>query len=722
MRRKTQNTQPIIGTLSVNIHGFGFVAIPGGSVFIPAQFIHGALSGDTVEVALDPQSDPERPSGSIKRILERRFSSIVGCVAISKKGEYYLRPMRRELPQTFRLVDRNGDMPKCAAGDWVKAELPIQQDYSEETAVFAVLGDIIGSYGNITADLDAIVSEFSLPEPYSDEETEKAARLRPTRVTRLDYTGKCTVTIDPTDARDFDDALSCERQRGSGYLVVGVHIADVACYIHNGSHFDVEARRRGFTSYLPGRTLPMIPKSLSNTLCCLQAGVKRLAHTVFLVMDEHTGEIKSYKRCHSTIQVTQRLCYDQVQNYFDGRPFEAEPGVLKLLDRLRDLSRLMRARRRREEQFLPMEMPEIRAVCSEHPPKLVGVRAEEDSPAHQLVEEFMLAANQCIAEEMLSLGLPALFRNHQAPDTEKLNDFVETAMVMTGMKVGNLSSRHNICNFLRKAAESPLKDVLYMSFLRHLPRADYGEQCLGHYGLGKERYCHFTSPIRRYPDTLVHQQLLAYDLRKATYDTEAVAQLGAQCSALEYNCSQAEFAAQDRLKIRLIDESRRQDRNFTLVGEVCRITKAGAQLYLPEYGLIAFINEDQLPSSRWSFDHHACIWRNLRGGKDLTIAMTLRLQVVDADPVRGDLDLRPSSTEADAATADDASGETAQEHASRKERRAYTRVDEQRESALGTDVPFWLSAHGRKRRGEAPRKPLQSKKHARPGRPGRRKS
>ena len=646
MRKKNTTNNIRIGTLSVNIHGFGFVEIEGGSsLFIPAPFINGALSGDTVEATLLPDSDPARPTGSIRRILARRFNEIIGCVAISKRGEYFLRPMRKELPQTIPLYGKDGGTPQCAAGDWAKATLPIPHECSAETRQSAILADVIGACGDITADLDAIVAEFALPEPYSEEDCKRASHLRPTKVTRLDYTGKCTVTIDPVDARDFDDALSCERQRGTGRLVVAVHIADVACYIHNGTRLDHEARRRGFTSYLPGRTLPMIPRTLSDDLCCLRAGVPRLAHTVFMTIDEHTGEILSYRRRHCTIMVTQRLNYDQVQDYFDGRPFEAEPGVLEMLDRLRDLSRVMRARRRREEQFLPMEMPEIRALCSEHPPKVIGVRAEEESPSHQLVEEFMLAANQCIAEELLALRLPGLFRNHQAPDAQKLNAFVEAAMMMTDMKIGHLSARHNVVSFLRRAAQSPLRDVLYMTFLRHLPRADYGEECLGHYGLGKEHYCHFTSPIRRYPDTLVHQQLLAYDLRRTPYDLETVAALGQQCSALEYNCSQAEFAAQDRLKIRLIDERRRQEENFTLMGEICRTTKNSVQVYLPEYGLMAYVNEDQLPASRWSFDTRRCVWRNLNGEGDMAIAMAIPFQVVDADPVRGELALRPARAE-----------------------------------------------------------------------------
>ncbi|MBR6471563.1 MAG: VacB/RNase II family 3'-5' exoribonuclease, partial [Victivallales bacterium] len=646
MAKKEKHPIGLLGTLSVNEKGFGFVKLEEGSVFIPPSMLHGGIAGDQVEVQIDPQSDPERPSGAITRILERKFGAIVGCL-VPWHGGWALRPLRRELPALLPLTRQScaRAFPAPREGQWAKATLPIPDDANFDSGLgMAELCDVIGQTGEVTADLDAIVEEFRIPATYTETDEEAARKLKPAKVRRRDYTKHTVVTIDPVDARDYDDALSCEPTQIPGEIVVGVHIADVACYVTPKSALDREARRRCFTSYLPGRTLPMLPRALANQQCSLQAGVPRLAHSVFIHYNAHTGEVLSWERCHTTINVTQRLCYEQVQQYLDGRPFEAQPGVLELLDRLNNVARLLRHRRQTQEQFLPMAMPEIRVLCTENPSQILGVQKSEDNPSHQLVEEFMLSANECIANELLKLKLPGIYRNHQAPDEDKMAQFTETATLMMGEKVKSLGTRRGIVRFLKHAEKSPLKDVLYMAFLRQLPRAVYESECLGHFGLGKERYCHFTSPIRRYADLLVHQQLLLHDNRRSPYNLEQVTAIADDCTSHEYNCDQAEFAAEDRMKIRYLDHLRCQDPSFTVTGEVCRTSKLGAQLYLPEYGLMAFVNEPQLPNY-WTFDHLKLDWTNLRNGDRLFVTQSRQFKVVVADPIRGELLLTPGTTE-----------------------------------------------------------------------------
>ena len=489
MKKKKHHPMKLQGSLSVNEKGFGFVELENGSVFVPPSMLHGGIAGDLVEVRLDPQSDPERPSGAVTRILERKHGSIVGCL-VRWHGGWAIRPLRRELPALLPL-SRNScakAFPPPREGQWARATLPIPADdnFDSELAP-AVLCDILGQNGEVSGDLDAIVAEFHIPETYTTEDEEAAARLQPAKVRRRDYTNHTVVTIDPVDARDYDDALSCEPTQRPGEVIVGVHIADVACYVTPKSALDSEARRRGFTSYLPGRTLPMLPRALANQQCSLQAGVPRLAHSVFIRYNAHTGEVLSWERCHTTIKVTQRLCYEQVQDYFDGRPFEAEEGVLALLDRLNGVARLLRHRRQTKELFLPMAMPEIRVLCTENPSHILGVQKNEDNPSHQLVEEFMLSANECIAQELEKLNLPGIYRNHLPPDEDKMAQFTESATLMMGEKVPSLGTRRGIVRFLKHAEKSPLKDVLYMAFLRHLPRAVYELDSNGHFGLGKER-------------------------------------------------------------------------------------------------------------------------------------------------------------------------------------------------------------------------------------------
>lgn len=644
--KKTPTPMEYTGELSVNVQGFGFIRLPeGGSLFVPPGYLGGAVTGDTVLAVIDPQSDPDRPVAAVKRILQRKFEEFVGCLTPLRGGRWGIRPLRHELPDMLLLSQESVQraLPPPKEGNWARARLPFpDEEFPPEAIPCAELLKTGQDSGTVTADLDAIVEEYHIPAPYTPEDEAKAAALAPVKVRRQDCTKDVAVTIDPVDARDYDDALSLAPCSQPGQVVVGVHIADVASYVRPGSPLDRQARERCFTSYLPGRTLPMLPKALANRQCSLQAGEDRLAHTVFIRFDAHTGEILSWQRRHTLIRVRQRLCYEQVQAFLSGGKFDAPPEVQELVRRLADLSALLRHRRMTQERFLPMAMPEIRVVCSETPSRILGVQQNEDNPSHQLVEEFMLAANECVARELGELHLPGLFRNHLSPDPDKLREFAENATIMMGEKVRSLSSRGAIVRFLKHAERSPLKDVLTMAFLRHLPRADYGEECLGHFGLGKEHYCHFTSPIRRYADLLLHQQLLSHDLRRKTYSLEAVHDLGALCSAREYNCDQAEFAASDRMKIRYLLELSRQGggADLLLTGEVCKVTKTGAQVYLPDYGLMAYVNEPALPRG-WRFDSQKCTWSNAREGDRIYITQKRRFHMEKADPIRGELLLCP---------------------------------------------------------------------------------
>jgi len=647
LMKKEKKRAPIeaTGELSVNIQGFGFVRLSeGDSLFVPPGYLGGAVTGDTVLAVIDPNSDPSRPVAAIKRILARKFQNFVGCLVPLRGHHWGIRPLRHELPDLLMLSDesvaRSGIPPR--EGNWAKAELPVPQvDFPDEQLPCAILLDNYGASGNVTADLDAIVAEYNIPAPYTAEQEAAAEALEPVKVKRLDCTKDLVVTIDPVDARDYDDALSVLPSKKKGEVLVAVHIADVASYVRPGSDLDRQARERVFTSYLPGRTLPMLPKALANKQCSLQAGVPRLAHTVFIRFDEHTGDVISYERKHTVINVRQRLCYEQVQTLLDGGTFEAEEGVLEMVKKLANIAQLLRHRRMTRERFLPMAMPEIRVVCSEKPSRILGVQQTIDNPSHQLVEEFMLAANECMALELEKLNLPGLYRNHLSPDPEKLQDFAETATLMMGEKVKGLSSRGPIVRFLKHAAESPLKDVLYMAFLRHLPRADYGVDPMGHFGLGKEHYCHFTSPIRRFADLLVHQQLLSHDLRRKTYTLDTVQEFAMLCCTKEYNCDQAEFAASDRMKIRYIQQCMKEEgKKMLLHGEICKVTKTGCQVYLPDYGLIAFVNEEQLPKG-WKFDHLKAAWYNVKDGDRLYITQSRQFEVDSSDPIRGELLLAP---------------------------------------------------------------------------------
>ena len=633
------------GVISVNPAGFAFVRQEQSDaldVFIPPNATGGAISDDTVLVELTSVSDSRGPEGRVVKILERAHLHFVGCLAMGHDGlTWYLRPLRREMPQTV-LLEPVPHPETLRAGNWVTAELHTNEDGS----LSAKLETQMEASGTVTADLDAIVAEYQIPEPYTNAQENAARRLKPLQPPREDLTGETVVTIDPADARDFDDALSCSPV-ADGKVTVGVHIADVACYVKAGSTLDEQARRRCFTSYLPGRTLPMLPHSLADELCSLQPNVPRLAHSVFVTIDASSGRILSWRRAHTLIRSTARLCYEEVQDYLDGGELSCVPEVKALLDRLASAAKQLRQYRSSQEMFLPMDMPEIRPICTEHPSQILGVQKSVSSFSHELVEEFMLAANQCIAAEMLKMRLPGLFRNHLSPDGDSLQEFAAQAQIILQKRIPPLDSRRSLVRFLRSLAESPLHDLVATTLLRHLPRANYGARSEGHFGLGKELYSHFTSPIRRYADLLVHQQLLARDIRKRTLNQEQMEQMASHCSLLEERCDQAAFSAYDRMKIRYLMQLRQANPNFRTGGDIVKVTKAGLTVYLDDYGLQGVIPASLLPGHGWVFEPGSQAWRNRKTGMMLSLRQHLSLALASADPIRGEIFLRLDSAPPD---------------------------------------------------------------------------
>jgi ribonuclease R len=496
----------------------------------------------------------------------------------------------------------------------------------------------------ITADLDAVATEFDLPEPYTAAEQQAAEQIAPEHVPREDATRLGVVTIDPVDAKDFDDGLSIEPGPRPGTVVVGVHIADVAVFVPPGSAVDEGARRRGFTCYLPGRTLPMLPRALSSWQCSLVAGEERLAHSLFLEIDEGTGEVLNRRRVRTRIRVAQRLTFEEVGEVLArrGRGIGAAPReVVATVLRLGDLAARLRDGRAEREAFLRVAVPEIRVLCGETPPRIHALQRLECGPAHELVEEYMLAANTAVAEELLALALPGVFRNHAEPRPADLAAFAEWARQALRTVVPALRDREAVNRFLGGLAAAPLRDAVLAQFLRALPRAGYAAACRGHFGLGKDVYCHFTSPIRRYPDLAVHQQLLASDLGRPVRPPAECEAIGEACTALEEQVDSAYYAAVDRLKLRYLRDRQTQSPGEMYEGTVSRCSRDGLTVYLPEVGMYGSVAVSRLPGGPYRMDQRTGHLRGSRSGKSYKPGDVMYVQCRRADTVRGELTLEP---------------------------------------------------------------------------------
>ena len=600
-QRRRQSKGEISGIIRMTVSGFGFVTPDpdehpefSGDIFIPAKYVNRAIDGDKVKITLLPPrpgwNDAEKgPSGKVVEIIHRERQELVGELLAGS----VLRPLDPKLPEDIQL---SGARRGAKRGDWVR----VRFDDDGKSRNGHIL-EVIGRAGVISADLDAVVAEFDLPPRYTEKQEELAMSLEPRDIARTDCTELYTLTIDPADAKDFDDALSLEKIPGSKYVTLGIHISDVAAYVSPKSKVDEWAMERAFSCYLPGRTLPMLPAGLTAKIS-LQAGQRSLAHSVFLTVDPATGEVISGVRKHTLISVDHRLDYDTVQRFHD-RGTIPENWDKKLRAKVRemlDLTQKMRRYREENEKFIDLPLPEIRVLCDEKSNLIEGLKVKFSREAENMVEECMLAANQFVGAEMLEKSIAAIYRTHAIPDPEKTEEFAETMRDDFKLPVGDISNREVCRNFIASLPDDPRKNVILSLLLRAMPRAVYQVKPEIHFALGKSRYCHFTSPIRRCTDLIVHQQLWNHDSAIRTRSSRTIEKAALWCTEQEEIIDSAGFAAGDRLKLRYLEEEFSRDAARIYEGIIIRVLNAGFQVDIAELGIYGFVRKERM---RGNFRH-----------------------------------------------------------------------------------------------------------------------
>ncbi len=633
----SSNENTLTGTLSVSAAGFGFFKADTENpnqqedeIFIPVKYMANAMDGDRVKIAIlppRPGTDDalKGPAGKIVEIISRKHKKIVAEVLPGNM----VRPLNRKINFDFAIA--KGFKNKAKNGEWVEVELASSNTYSD---VSAKVIRSIGQSGTIQGDLDAVTVEFGLCPPYSDEENAAAAAIIPREIAREDMTNEWTLTIDPVDAKDFDDAISLKISDDGKTAEIGVHIADVAAYITPKSDFDKAAFMRGFTAYLPGRTLPMLPKDLTARIS-LQANQRSLAHSIILTVDTANGKILDGRRCHTFINVDRRLDYDTVQQFLD-QP-EILPGnwdrpLADKISQLAAITQKIRSYRQMTEKFIDLAIPEVRVICDENANEIKGLAAKEQRSAEFIVEECMLAANSWTGAMLTEKNIPGLFRVHPLPDAERVLDFSEMLAVSFGFYPGDLTSREACNKFIEKLPDDEKKTIILSLFLRSLPRAFYQEKPDLHFGLGKGRYTHFTSPIRRYTDLAVHQQLWNFDTNQRLKPKETFAKLGADLSEKEENNDNAYYAASDRLKLRYLHELLEKNALNFYDGIISKITASGLAVDITELGFCGFVRTEDLPGD---FYKTAIGMRSERGNTIYKIGDSIPLRLYEVDFVRG---------------------------------------------------------------------------------------
>ncbi|HOP07422.1 MAG TPA: ribonuclease R [candidate division Zixibacteria bacterium] len=628
----------VVGEISITRTGVGFVPHEGHEdIMIPASQLGTALDRDKVMVRLGSFRG-ERQTGSVVRVIQRADRKIVG---VFKHGPSFSF-VTADNPHIHRdILIPESETLGAAEGEKVVARLTVWDDPYRNPEGKIV--ERLGRPGDPGVDMLTIIKSFDLPEEFPPEVLEEAERRavipgKAELVDRTDFTSDCIYTIDPADAKDFDDAVSVEK-RSDGYRL-GVHIADVSYYVVAGSVIDTEAFRRGNSVYLPGTVIPMIPEILSNDVCSLNPNRRRLTHSIVIDFDNE-GKMLSWKLYDAVIKSRSRLVYEEVQEYFDkGTP--PNDRVKRVADNLtvaRELARLL-SKRRFAEGSLDFDLPEAKIVLNEKGEVLeLGNRVRLE--AHRLVEEFMLAANRAVALEVFRKGQPFLYRVHDKPDLEKLNDF---SHMMTRLGYSFPVSEElkpiQFARFLEKIKDKPEADFINELMLRSMQKAVYQLKNIGHFGLAFTHYTHFTSPIRRYPDLLVHR--LLRQLKQGHYPVEyarrvvsVINHVGEHCSETERIAEQAERQAVKVKQVQFMAKKLGEEYSGVISG----VLNYGFFVRLDNMGVEGMVRLSSLEDDYYVFDEKEYRLVGRRTGRVFRMGDAIKVGVMRVDTAAQEIEL-----------------------------------------------------------------------------------
>lgn len=641
----------VAGKLSIHQVGYGFLTPekPGEpDIFIAAENTGTAMHGDRV-VARISQDAPYgrirgRREGRVIRILERAHDTIVGTLQHSRNFYYVV-------PDDPRLVHDVYVSPKevtATVGDKVVVRLEAWE--SRHVNPEGEIIEVLGSASAPGVDMLSIVRKYHLPTEFPRDVLEQADRISEKIDARQlegreDLRQEFTVTIDPDDARDFDDAIQVEKIENGGWRL-GVHIADVAAYVEPESALDREARRRGNSVYLPDRVVPMLPERLSNGVCSLNPGVDRLTHSVFIHFDRN-GAAKSARFARSVIRSAHRLTYKQAYAILKSPPRD------RLSERLHvawELASLLR-KERFEHGSLDLDFPEVK-VWLDEAGKPVRLERVENDESHQLIEEFMLAANEAVARELKSRAVPAIYRIHENPDPEKLAEYREFVLSF-GYKVGDLTHRADVQRLLASIRGKPEEQALKIGLLKSLKRARYFPQPLGHYGLAKGNYLHFTSPIRRYADLVVHRALgragtprrssKVFGAAQYHPDMSQVASIAEHVSTTERIAADAEIESVRMKKLEFFQRQLDERTPQIFRAAIVDVRNYGLAVELPDVLITGLVHISSLSDDFYLFEPAQRRLIGRRSRKRFSIGDEVRVFVVRVDTFKRQVDFAIAS-------------------------------------------------------------------------------
>ena len=671
------NGKVLTGTYISNSKGYGFVEVEGREedLFIPEDKTNGAFHKDIVQVALLPAGSGKRQEAQVIKIIARGMTQIVGTFERSRDNYGFVVPDNAKLPQDIFVPKERSK--GAMSGHKVVVEIT---DYgTDQRSPEGKIVEILGHINDPGVDIMSIVRGYELPVEFSEKIMNQVERVSQEvsdadRAGRRDLRDVTMVTIDGEDAKDLDDAVSVSFEGEKYHL--GVHIADVTNYVQENSALDREALKRGTSVYLVDRVIPMLPHALSNGICSLNEGVDRLALSCLMTIDLK-GEITDYEICESVIRVNRRMSYTVVKKLLEGENVSAEPAqgsgkaVIKESEKIASKMREIAALQEEYKELLPMfkEMEKLAGILREkrrkrgsidfdfpeckiyldrdgHP---LDIKPYERNVATDIIEDFMLAANETVAQHFYWMELPFVYRIHDVPDGEriqKLSAIINNFgyyMKSIGRAGAKVSSEEihpkEIQKLLAKIAGTPEEAMISRLALRSMKQAKYSTECTGHFGLACPYYCHFTSPIRRYPDLQIHR-IIKEQLRgrlneeRVAHYREILPEVAKHSSETERRADEAERETDKLKKVEYMED--RIGENFE--GVISGITGWGIYVELPNT-VEGLVHVSKLSGDYFYYNEKACEMVGEATGRTFKLGMPVTVCIDGCDRFTRTIDM-----------------------------------------------------------------------------------